>query len=241
VRLKMRDDQIIVPDIASHQKDPRDIMHLDFSKMYHAGARGLLFRASCNMTPDLQLQLDYEHALKHELAVLHYHYLYWYNTPAEQMKTYLNYVKPLGLTSAYELDYEEKTGKYPRTKPAQWLTECVKIIFGETGKYPAIYTSPGYWQSYASKDPIILNCELHLAHWNTVKPIIPAPWTKYMMLQCAVKNEGRIYGVQTDTIDLSVWADTIESLFERAGLIYKDPASLSDVERLSRLEAIHTF
>lgn len=237
----MLNSQIIVPDIASHQKEPRDIQLIDYSRMYQAGARAVLFRASCNMTVDLQLKADFERAIKHELPVLHYHYLYWYNTPKEQMKVYLDYVKSLGLTGAYELDYEEKLGKNPRSRVIQWLTESVKIIYGETGKYPTIYVSPGFWVPNRSYDPIINNCKLHLAHWGTVKPIIPLPWTDYQLLQFNVKKEGRLYGVQSDPIDLSIWNGSIESLYYYAGFEYKDPASLSLEQRIDRLERIHTY
>lgn len=237
----MLDNQIIVPDISEHNKSPIDPQAIDFSQMYHAGARGVLCRMGQGLLIDKIFESVYKRVLDHYLFLLNYWYIYWHLTPLAQMKAYLAASDRLGLAGFYELDYEQPRKKGDITTPVKGLNECIHIIYNEKGIYPAIYTSPGWWNTYPSNDPIVLNCPLHIAHWKRVDPIIPAPFTKAFLHQFDVPVVGYDYGIQTTKIDLSIGYESLEYYYKLANQEYQDPAKMSVEQRLTRIEAIHTF
>lgn len=78
-------------------------------------------------------------------------------------------------------------------------------IFQQTGKYPMIYTSPGFWGSLwgkanATHAAFFVKCPLWVAHYtNNAQPDIPKPWTTWVIWQHKIENDRAIvesYGLR---------------------------------------------
>ena len=237
----MLDAQVIVPDISIYQKVSTDPVRIDFSQMYHAGARGVMIRAGLGLQADPVFLGEYGRAMDHRLALLNYWFLKFTIPVVTQVQAYLNTIKNVGIPPYYEIDYEDRLGITYPTKPQRWLTETVKRVFDGTGEYATIYSSPGYWMQYPGTDPIFAKCPLHVAHWDKVVPMIPKPWTKAILHQYDVQGVGYDFGVQSPNIDLSIAKISLEELYRLVKQPYKTYDAMSDAEKLDWLEAIHVF
>jgi len=100
---------------------------------------------------------------------------------------------------------------YPNAKD---LWGFVKVWEDLTGEKPMIYSSPSYWGSYGSTDPLWAEYYLWLANYQrgawdlNWKPSIPAPWKNYTILQWTEKGFGEDYGLdkyQKRAVDLDVF------------------------------------
>lgn len=232
---------IIVPDISIWQKTASDPTTLDFSQMYHAGARGVLIRAGYGTVPDVTFVDNWKRALDHYLVVLHYWYMVNDISPQAQLDAYIKVVSKTTLTYRYELDFEEEKAIKSSSQPGEYLEYMVKGIYTACGQYPTIYTGPTYYAKYGRKTEVMKNCPLHIAHWNVTKPMIPAPWTSCVLHQYRVMPQGYDFGVQSKDIDLSVWHSDLKGLHEFAGLPYKRENDMYIEERIEKLLAIHRY
>ena len=102
-------------------------------------------------------------------------------------------------------------------------------LFQQTGKYPMIYTSPGFWGSLWGKAnsthaAFFVNCPLWVAHYTlAVKPDIPKPWTDWAIWQYKIENDRAIvesYGLrywEAKAIDMNRFNGDLMDLHAFAG------------------------
>lgn len=68
-------------------------------------------------------------------------------------------------------------------------------LYQQTGKYPMIYTSPGFWGSLWGKATkthadFFIHCPLWIAHYTSAaRPTIPKPWTEWAIWQYGINSD----------------------------------------------------
>lgn len=102
-------------------------------------------------------------------------------------------------------------------------------IYSSTGKYPIIYTSPGFWGSlwgYANgtHESFFKNCPLWVAHYKAASPMAVSPWgTDWTFWQYEVNNrwdEIEKYGLrqwESKALDMNWFNGTYDELVEWSG------------------------
>lgn len=92
---------------------------------------------------------------------------------------------------------------------AEALLEWLEAIEGVTGLCPWIYTSTGWWTPAIGDDERFARHPLWVAHWGVQKPVIPRPWTDWIVWQAS--NQGLVTGITTD-VDTNVYNGSIDDL-----------------------------
>lgn len=145
-----------------------------------------------------------------------YHYFTWDASPRDQAAAFARYVGDT--LDAGELpmvvDYECWNGVPERTIAASRLWEFTAHLKALTGRYPIIYTSPGYWLANGSTDASFLVCDLWIAHYYVTAPQIPLPWLRWHFWQYSAKGDGFAHGVESASIDLDWFNGTQAELEE---------------------------
>jgi lysozyme len=226
-------------DLSEWQRLKTDPTHINYSQMYHAGVRFVIYRAGIGTYHDKVYVSDYLRAIAHRLLVTHYWYLRWDVSITDQITHYLDVCNQTHMARSLWLDYEERKNITTRKDISGRLVTAVNMIHSQLGLYPGIYTSPGFWQEYYSLDPVIANCALWIAHWGVAKPIVPKGWTDWTFWQYQIGTHGEDYGVQSKSIDLDVYRYDYPALYRLFGQVYIDDAQLSPADQMRKLLAIH--
>lgn len=231
---------IILTDISHWQDNPDTVRKIDFAKMKAAGAVGVIFKVSQATWTDKTFLAQWGEAKAAGLLRGGYHYLDWTTGGAAQAAYYWNILKADPPDLPPIVDYEQNPGSMNGVAMRSILKEWLGYFAVFVGK-PVIYTSPGFWSSYGSKDLGWLDCDLWIAHYTTnAAPTIPPPWTKYALWQYTDKGNGATYGVESAQIDLNYFNGTLEDLKKWCG-ITPPPPPLDEhairLDELARMEA----
>ena len=127
-----------------------------------------------------------------------------------------------GLTKVIFADFEWPVqadwAKWGCSAPqiAQWLATYLQAYEDYTGIRPIVYTYPDYARSINLPAAIGRKYRLWIASYDTTTPLIPAPWTNYILWRNG-GGTGRLppSGIPVDTdlaFDLSLWDEpTVEA------------------------------
>jgi len=70
------------------------------------------------------------------------------------------------------------------------------------------YTSAGYWNANIYPSPSWKLYPLFVANWFVESPMLPRDWTTWKAHQYTNKGDGKTYGQERGSIDLSHWKPT---------------------------------
>ena len=207
----MEDEKIIIVDVSSWDDAPTINRQVNFWKMKEAGARGAIIRFGHDDFTDHSAMLNYELALSAGLWVGAYWWLGWKTNHIDQMKRFAAMLRfTAGLDFPPIIDFESPKPLAARWKPSDKLREALEYLEGRIATEgntlpPMIYTSPGFWGSYGTKDIAWARYPLWLAHYRVAKPRIPAPWTDYAIWQYDDRGDGLKYGQQSKQADMNLY------------------------------------
>ena len=89
------------------------------------------------------------------------------------------------------------------------------------GSKPMIYTAPGYWSQYGSRNEVWATYPLWQAQYNSGEYDVIKPWDGYDFLQWTQTGKGEDYGVPKNgeiACELNYWRGTREELRQFCGL-----------------------
>ena len=228
-------------DISKWEDDPDTQVSINYSQMYHAGARFCFFRAGLGLYEDIIFKANYNLAKLGRLLTGSYWYLIWTVSIVDQIQAYMKLINTTQLHFSPCLDYEEKNGLTNRKDISGRLALAAHLLYDKYQVFPIIYTDPSMWQEWYSDDPIFTHCPLWIAHWGVKQPHIPKPWTDYLFWQYQVSINGADYGVESKEIDLNVFRHGYPELYRLAKMTYVPDEKLPPAQQLSKLIDIHRF
>ena len=220
-----------------------DVSHWDedwnAEKAKAAGAVFVFIKSSQNTFTDSQFVSNWSKARRAGLLRGAYHYLD-YRAPARKQA---NYFATLLNADPGELppvvDFEQRpTGT--TVSPIGYLKDFVEQL-QSLGYTPIIYTSPGFWREYGSRDAYWRRFKLWVAHYTKASAPDPVPpWQTWTFWQYSSKGHGTLYGSESYDMDLNWFNGSLEDLYALAG-VYNPNTDLSQrvgglEKRLSKLE-----
>lgn len=137
-----------------------------------------------------------EKATLQGIVVGAYHFGRPYSSAALQARNFLKAAKVKAGDLIPCLDIESHEGLSPSIVSA-WIAEFAKTVKEETGVYPIIYVSPGWWNYRVANDShasfVSDNCPLWVAHWGVSKPQLPRGWKTWECWQHT--SDGEVNGI----------------------------------------------
>ena len=216
---------IIGPDVSFYQDDPGTPEGIDFVKM-RQNAEFVIIRAGQNLWPDSDFAYNWSAARDAGMARGSY---WFYDSRAEPKRQAELWVAQLG-NDLGELplfaDFEESYGG-PYTGWQTWydFLERLKALVGE--KEICIYTAYYYWRDNApnaTTQPDNLyyfhQYPLWIANYGATVPKVPKPWgdEEWLFWQFTESGDGKLYGVESNAIDLNYFNGDLETFRQRFGL-----------------------
>lgn len=198
--------------------DDRPVLILDVSKwqetispekMKAAGVDGVILRASYGGSKGSAAdELVDVFAPQLEAAGIPfglYHYFHPARPVGEQFAAFKRVVDKYGYRMRLALDLEELEGLDGATaaKALEFLRLMDEAYPLPDGKRHLVYTSMGYWRQMGSP-AWGSEYELWIAAWTTAaRPIVPGPWSRWMVWQHTSKGNGPAHGVGSARVDLN--------------------------------------
>lgn len=214
---------VIGPDISFYQKDdtPNPIRF----EMMADDANFIILRAGQGGWIDKEYVKSYRGAGAVGLP----RGAYWYYDnryhPQRQAELFSEIVKQAGpLELEMWVDIEQR--EYTASPYAGWRNwyDFIERLKQLTDNRIGIYTGPYYWMEFTRDTPPVnlryfAQYPLWIAQYTSAdQPTTPAPWTKWTYWQFTDQGPGREYGVQSEEIDLNVFAGSLDDFTERYNL-----------------------
>ncbi|WP_309124014.1 GH25 family lysozyme, partial [Arthrobacter sp.] len=113
-----------------------------------------------------------------------------------------------------------------------WVRDFSNRMVVLTGRKPMIYTTAGWWNYCTNNSTALSDHALHVAHYQTTRPAIPAGWGYYSVWQYT--DDGPVVG------DWNHWNGTLTDLqnFARGGETPTPAPQLPSVRSLADMVAI---
>ena len=203
---------VLGPDVSFHQDDNGTVQQIDFAKMRAAGAGFVIIRVGQNSWVDPDFRRNYQAAKDAGLP----RGCYWfYDSRTSPLSQALTCAATIG-TDYPELgvwlDLEENYGGGYRGWQ-NWI-QCLAAL---KTKFPRVgcYTAPFYWMLNRPQDAESLayfkSFDLWLAHYNVTTPLVPSPWTSWVLWQYGTPAEGLKYGAESLEIDMNYFNGDINT------------------------------
>jgi len=217
-------------DVSAYQDDPDTPKHIDFVKMSNA-ADFVIIRAGQNIWPDR----DFKHNWPAAKAAGLPRGSYWFYdsrvSPKAQAELWIDVLDGDFGELPLFADFEETfNGQYSDWSNWHTFLERLKELVGQ--KEICVYTAYYYWNenapnptSEADDLEYFHQYPLWIANYGVTKPLIPKPWgtDEWTFWQFTNEGDGKLYGVESDPIDLNYFNGDVETFRQRYGL--QDPNS----------------
>jgi len=220
----------IGPDVSFYQDDPETPQGIDFAKM-RASAGYVIIRAGQNLWPDPDFKFNWREAKKAGLPRGSYWFYDSRVDPKRQAELWVSQFEgdfgELPLFADFEDNYK---GQYAGWKKWYDFLERVKALVN--GKEIAIYTAFYYWRDNAPSATLqASNLEyfhqypLWIANYGATEPNVPKPWakTEWTFWQYTEGGNGKLYGVESNGIDLNYFNGDIDAFRARFNLTELPP------------------
>ena len=197
-----------LPDVSFWQDDPTTSIAINFEVM-KTQTKACIIRAGQNTWEDIAFDISWEAAKQAGLLRGSYWFYDSRVSPKVQAQKYVscfvdqNDLGELPLWCDFEDNYN---GVFTGWKHWYTFIERLKVLAPD--KQIGIYTGYYYWldhtasASIASKD-YFKQYPLWIARYNATEPLIPYPWTDWMLWQYTDNGAGAKYGVESKNIDLN--------------------------------------
>ena len=216
---------VIGPDVSFYQDDPETPQGIDFIKM-HVSAGYVIIRAGQNLWVDSDFKANWREA---KLASLPRGSYWFYDSRIEPKRQAELWVQQFGGDFG-ELplfaDFEETyNGPYKGWK--HWYTFLERLKTLVNGKEIAIYTGFYYWRdnapnatTQAAELAYFHQYPLWIANYGATQPLVPKPWSanEWLFWQYTETGDGKLYGVESNGIDLNYFNGDLAALKVRFNL-----------------------
>jgi GH25 family lysozyme M1 (1,4-beta-N-acetylmuramidase) len=203
---------VIGPDVSFWQDDNNTPQGINFVQMRDAGASFVILRAGQGAWIDPDFARGYAAAKAAGLP----RGVYWYfdsrYSPLSQALLCASAVGQDFPELGVWLDLEESYGGGYRGWQ-NWI-QCLAAL---KTKFPRVgcYTAPFYWMLNRPQDAESLayfkSFDLWLAHYNVTTPLVPSPWTSWVLWQYGTPAEGLKYGAESLEIDMNYFNGDINT------------------------------
>jgi len=213
---------LIGPDVSFYQDDPETPQGIDFAKM-RASAGYVIIRAGQNRWPDPDFKANWREAKNAGLPRGSYWFYDSRADPIEQAKLWASLFEgdfgELPLFADFEENYK---GPYAGWRKWYDFLENIKLL--APAKEIAIYTAYYYWRdnapsaiTQASSLEYFHQYPLWIANYGATEPSVPKPWARseWLFWQFSEVGDGKLYGVETNGIDLNYFNGDIDAFRTR--------------------------
>ena len=213
---------VIGPDVSFYQDDPETPQGIDFAKM-KLSAGYVIIRAGQNLWVDSDFKANWREAKKVGLPRGSYWFYDSRVDPKKQAELWVQQFEgdfgELPLFADFEETYN---GAYKGWKQWYNFLEHLKTLIN--GKEIAIYTGYYYWRDNAPNATTqAANLEyfhqypLWIANYGATEPLVPKPWAKpeWLFWQYTETGDGKLYGVESNGIDLNYFNGELEAFKAR--------------------------
>ncbi|MBM3126298.1 MAG: hypothetical protein FJZ87_14725 [Chloroflexi bacterium] len=214
--------RVIGPDVSFYQDDPETPQGIDFVKM-RASAGFVIIRAGQNLWPDPDFKYNWREAKSAGLPRGSYWFYDSRAEPGTQAGLWASMLEGDSGELPLFADFEEKyKGPYSGWKHWHDFLEALKKLI--PGKEIGIYTAYYYWRDNApNSNTQAKNLDyfhqypLWIANYGALAPRVPLPWTKeeWIFWQYTETGDGKLYGVESNGIDLNYFNGDDAALKER--------------------------
>ncbi|GAB4538378.1 MAG: hypothetical protein Fur002_01800 [Anaerolineales bacterium] len=221
---------IIGPDVSFYQDDPETPQGIDFPKM-RKSAEFVIVRAGQNLWVDSDFKVNWREAKAAGFPRGSYWFYDSRADPKRQAELWAaQFAGDFGELPLFA-DFEENYGgAYKGWKNWYTFLERLKQLIGT--KEISIYTAYYYWRdnapnatTQASALEYFHQYPLWIAHYGAVKPNIPKPWgaDEWLFWQFTEGGDGKLYGVESNGIDLNYFNGDLETFRARFKLTDAPP------------------
>lgn len=215
--------RVIGPDVSFYQDDPETPAGIDFVKM-KASAGYVIIRAGQNTWPDPDFKYNWREAKKAGLPRGSYWFYDSRTEPKKQAELWVSLFEgdfgELPLFADFEENYK---GNYAGWRNWYTFLERLKQLAPQ-GKEISIYTAYYYWRDNAP-NPVrqpqaheyFHQYPLWIANYGASEPAIPSPWKagEWLFWQFTESGDGKLYGVESNGIDLNYFNGDVAALRAR--------------------------
>lgn len=216
---------VIGPDVSFYQDDPETPQGIDFVKM-KLSAGYVIIRAGQNLWVDTDFKANWREAKRAGIPRGSY---WFYDSRVEPKRQAELWVQQFGGDFG-ELplfaDFEETyNGAYKGWK--NWYTFIERVKALVNGKEIGIYTGYYYWRDNApnaatqtAELAYFHQYPLWIANYGATQPLVPKPWTanEWLFWQYTETGDGKLYGVESNGIDLNYFNGDLAALKARFNL-----------------------
>lgn len=224
--------------------------NIDFAKMYNAGARFWITKATdANKSTgllfeDTRFNTYMTDASKTPLLKGCYHWLQASVDPIKAADFYLERYKRYPMDFPPILDFEETsvrdTGGFSdyAWRAQEWVKRCQDVA----GRKPIIYTAKWYTSYFTDKmigwmgDYPLWVASYPFVFTSLSKPLMPSQWANWTMWQYTDKGKGDLYGTQSKSVDLNYYQGSMGDLLTFLGVSETPPEPLTLEQRVERIE-----
>jgi GH25 family lysozyme M1 (1,4-beta-N-acetylmuramidase)/uncharacterized protein YgiM (DUF1202 family) len=218
--------KVIGPDVSFYQDEPTTPQGIDFAKMKEA-ANFVIVRAGQNLWVDPDFVTNWAAAKDSGLPRGSYWFYDSRADPKRQAELWIDTLAgDLGELPLFADIEEAYNGQYAGWRRWYDFLERLKQLAGN--KEISIYTAYYYWRENApnaTSQPDSLEYfhqyPLWIAHYTTAeKPLVPAPWSEdeWLFWQYTETGDGKLYGVESQGIDLNYFNGDEEAFKQRFNL-----------------------
>lgn len=209
-------ERVLGIDVSFWQNNASTPQSVDFDKAYKNGARFVFIKASQASFRDRDHTLNWKNAKDAGLLRGAYHFIVWEITPEIQADFFCSVIG-------------DDIGELPPVADFEWwkttppnaleiLGRFLNRVEYNLGRVPMIYTAPGFWNQYGSKDQRWARYPLWIAHYGVYSPSVPKPWWKWDFWQYTSKGDGLAFGAESKDLDMNWFNGSIDDLYRFAGL-----------------------
>lgn len=205
----------LLVDTSLWNDDDSTPIKMDWQRAAAAGIDGAIVKASQATYADPDFHDNYR-AARGVVLRSTYHFLVWDVAAVQQARFYHGLIKNDWPDLMPMVDYE-----WWNVVPAGAIV-TLRVFLEEMCQLAGhnrfgIYTAPGFWRQYGSKDAWWAQFALWTAQYREGAPDVYAPWARWTFHQYTSRGDGLKYGAESAAIDINRFNGTREELYALAG------------------------
>ncbi len=214
----MIDDRAFGPDVSIWDDIQSTPQKVEMKKAKDKGASFVIIKAAQACYADLDFVWNWADAKTDGLLRASFDFLVWDQDPNKQADFYCQmHEKDLPELGFYA-DYE-----WWKTIPSNAidiLDAFCSRVEDNMNKPCGVYTAPGFWLPYGSKNPKWAKRPLWIANWGPTSPMVLEPWGKdnWTLWQYTATEDGIAYGCESKAVDMNLFNGNYAKLRTYCGL-----------------------
>jgi lysozyme len=199
---------------------------VDLSVAKKAGASFVFIKAS-QIYADGDFLLNWKNAKAAGILRGAYHFLDWRTSEIDQAKLFAGLIgsDPGELPPVLDLEMDPSPYNLSYQSVINKVRNFLSMVELSTGRIPIIYCGYYYWTAHMDKNIFYSRYPLWLA-WYAKETVIkvPYPWNAWTFWQYSSQGDGRLYGCESQYVDLNWFNGTLDELKKFASVSLPLPA-----------------